>query len=248
MPGLPAQAPSTGPKMQWCGADCQNRMRRAVLERSFPMRPVLQRQRCFFAAFTLLELLVVIVIIAFVLATLGLATTEPGVGRRLNWGAQFVSGKVREARGVAAMRMSNARLLVHADPTQPELMWQSFAIVAETEIGSGVWEPVGDPQKLPAGICWVPPTNAANWSGPVSFGGKPVQIVTRIGLWEEGASCWAYEFTPSARIASRCYDLILAEGSTVEGVGILKNSQNFRGMHVNAYGHVSELADMVQIR
>ena len=212
------------------------------------MRPARQRQSRVSAAFTLLELLAVIVIITITLTILGLATAQPGVGRRLNWGAQFVSGKMREARGVAAMRLSNARLLVHADSSQPELMWQSFAVVAETEIGSGVWEAVGDPQKLPAGICWVPPTSAMGWAGPVSSGGKLVQIVTRIGLWQEGASCWAYEFTPSARIASRCYDLILGEGSTLEGVGILKNSQNFRGMHVNAYGHVSEIADMVQIR
>ncbi|MFN0078429.1 MAG: hypothetical protein ACKVY0_18385, partial [Prosthecobacter sp.] len=102
------------------------------------------------AAFTLVELLVVIVIITAALSILGLATAEPSVGRRLNWGAQFISGKVRETRGVAAMRLSNARLLIHTNPTQPELMWQSFVIVAETEIGSGVWEPVGDPQKLPA--------------------------------------------------------------------------------------------------
>lgn len=200
------------------------------------------------SAFTLVELLVVIVIITIALSLLGLATAEPSVGRRLNWGAQFISGKMRETRGVAAMRLSNARLLIHTNPAQPELMWQSFVIVAETEIGSGVWDPVGDPQKLPAGICWVPPAGATGWSGPLSYGGKPVQISSRIGLWQDGTPCWAYEFTPSARIASRYYDLILAEGSTIEGIGILKNSQNFRGMHVNAYGHVSEIADMTPIR
>ena len=212
------------------------------------MRPARQRQSRYLAEFTLLELMVVVVIITITLAILGVALAEPGVGRRLNLGAQFVSGKIREARGVAAMRMSNARLLVHADPTQPELMWQSFAVVAETEIGNGVWEPVGDPQKLPTGICWVPPMSAMGWSGPLSYGGTMVQSVTRIGLWKAGTSCWAYEFTPSARIASRCYDLILGEGSTLDGSGLLRNSQNFRGMHVNAYGHVSEIADMVQIR
>ena len=212
------------------------------------MRPARQHQSRIRTAFTLLELLAVIAIITMMLAVLGLSTSEPGVARRLNLGAQFVSGKLREARGVAAMRMSNARLLVHTDALQPELMWQSFAIVAETEIGSGIWEPVGDPQKLPPGICWVPPANTMGWGGPLSNGGKQVQTVTYIGPWRAGAACWAYEFTPSARISSRCYDLILAEGSTVEGVGILRNSQNFRGMHVNAYGHVSELADMAQIR
>ena len=234
--------------MVWSRADTQNRMPGAAMERPLIMRPARQRQSRVSAAFTPLELLVVIVIITITLAILGIATVDPGVGRRLGSGAQFVSGKMREARGVAAMRLSNARLLVHADPTQPELMWQSFAIVVETEIGSGVWEAVGDPQKLPSGICWVPPTSAMGWAGPVSSGGKQVQIVTRIALWREGASCWAYEFTPSARIASRSYDVILGEGSTLEGVGILKNSNNFRGMHVNAYGHVSEIADMVQIR
>lgn len=212
------------------------------------MRTALQRQSRMLAAFTLLELLVVIVIITVALTVLGMSTAQPDVSRRLNWGAQLVSGKMREARGVAAMRMSNARLLVHANPAQPELMWQSFAIVAETEIGSNVWEPVGMPDKLPAGICWVPPAGAAGWSGPLSSGGKAVQTMVRIGIWPDGTACWAYEFTPSARIASGHYDVILAEGSTLEGIGLLRNPQNFRGMHVNAYGHVSEIADMVQIR
>ncbi|MFO1484978.1 MAG: prepilin-type N-terminal cleavage/methylation domain-containing protein [Verrucomicrobiaceae bacterium] len=213
------------------------------------MSPVWKNRSCIpAAAFTLLELLVVIVIITIALSILGMSTAQPDVGRRLNWGAQFLSGKMRETRGVAAMRLSNARLLVHANPMQPELMWQSFVIVAETEIGSGVWEPVGDPQRLPAGICWVPPTGAAGWSGPLSAGGKPVQISTRIGPWLEGSACWAYEFTPSSRIENRRYDLILAEGSTMDGVGVLRNPQSFRGMHVNAYGHVSEIADMAQIR
>lgn len=197
-------------------------------------------------AFTLLELLAVIVIITITLSLLGLATAEPDVSRRLNWGAQFISGKMRETRGVAAMRLSNARLLVHANPAQPELMWQAFAIVAESEIGSDVWEPVGAPARLPAGICWVPPAGSEGWSGPLSSGGKPVQLATRIGLWREGTPCWAYEFTPAARITNRFYDVILAEGSTLEGVGLLRNPRNFRGLHVNAYGHVAEIADMTQ--
>lgn len=200
------------------------------------------------AAFTLLELLVVMVIITISLCILGLAMAEPDVGRRLDRGAQYLSGKVRETRGVAAMRLSNARLLVNANPAQPELMWQSFVIVVETEIGSDVWEPVGTPDRLPAGICWVPPSGASGWSGPLSIGGKPVQITQRIGAWQEGTPCWAYEFTPSARIASRRYDLVLAEGSTLGGAGVLRNPHHFRGMHVNAYGHVSEFADMMQIR
>lgn len=199
-------------------------------------------------AFTLVELLVVIAIITAMLTLMSMTLAEPDVGRRLNWSAQFVSGKMRETRGVAAMRMSNARLLVHANPAEPELMWQSFAIVAETEIGSGIWEPVGDPQKLPAGICWVPSGGAAGWSGPLSSGGMPAQTSVRIGAWMEGTPCWAYEFTPAARIASLSYDVILAEGSTVGGIGVLRNSNNFRGMHVNAYGHVSEIADMTQAR
>lgn len=206
------------------------------------------RSRILASGFTLLELLVVIVIITITLSILALSTAQPDVSRRLTWGAQFISGKMRETRGVAAMRMSNARLLIHANPAQPELMWQSFVIVVETEIGSGVWEPVGMPDKLPAGICWVPPTGAAGWSGPLSAGGKPADSVSRIGLWQEGTPCWAYEFTPSARIASRHYDVIIAEGSTLGGIGLLRNPQNFRGMHVNAYGHVSDIADMVQIR
>jgi len=199
-------------------------------------------------AFTLVEVLLVVVLIGVVLAVFATFSMEPNMSRQLNWGSQFMSAKLREVRGVAAMRMTPARLLVHADPQQPELMWQSCMIVAETEIGSDVWESVSIPEKLPRGVCWVSPAGVPGWTGPVSEGGKVVSLLQGAGMWREGVACWAYEYTPTARITGPHYDLFLAEGSTLGGIGQLNHPKSYRGLRVNAYGQVFDIADMVQIK
>ncbi len=206
-----------------------------------PRRPSCAR------AFTLVELLVVVTLLAGLLTAFAVFSTKPDSGRRVGLGMQFLAGKLRETRGVAAMRLTQARLLIHADPSQPELMWQSCVIVSESETGSGTWEVFSEPQKLPPGVCWVPPDGAGGWSGPLSTGGMmmPLPQTARAGAWKPGCACWAYEFTPTGRIANRHYDLILGEGSTTGGVGVLQNSKNYRGLRVNAYGHVIEVADLV---
>lgn len=210
-----------------------------------PVRPCSHRRDAC-RAFTLVEVLVVVAVLSVMLVVAGSMTGNAGLDRRLNSGAQFVYSKLNETRGVAAMRLTPALLLVHADPAQPELMWQSFVIVAETEIGSGTWVEVGTPARLPPGVCWVPPAGVPGWTGPVSDGGVATALPTAAGAWAAGCACWAYEFSPAGRIKGRHYDLFVAEGSTVGGVGALKNPKNHRGLRVNAYGHVLDIADMPQ--
>lgn len=203
-----------------------------------------RRDAC--CAFTLVEVLVVVAVLSVVLVVASTIGGNAGLDRRLNSGAQFLYSKLNEARGVAAMRLTPARLLVHADPVQPELMWQSFVIVAETEIGSGNWIEVGTPARLPQGVCWIPAGGLPGWAGPASDGGASTTLPAAAGAWAPGCACWAYEFSPAGRIKGRHYDLFIAEGSTVGGVGALKNPKNHRGLRVNAYGHVLDIADMPQ--
>lgn len=197
------------------------------------------------SAYTLVELLIVVTVIAIALSLFASLSTKPEFSRRLTTAGQLVSAKVREARGVAAMRQSNARLLIHADPSQPDLMLKSVVIVVETEIGSQQWEPVRDAEKLPRGACWVPTDGGYGWTGPKSVGGKEVRLGQAVGAWTPGTVCWAYEFQPTGRITSVRYDVYLAQGTTEGGDPVFYNPANFRGLRVNSYGQVSELATAV---
>lgn len=194
-------------------------------------------------AYTLIELMIVITVIAMALSLLASHSSKPEFSRRLTTGAQLFSAKLREARGVAAMRQSTARLLVHTDPSQPELMLKSIIIVAETEIGSNQWEPVGDAEKLPQGVCWVPVGGGYGWTGPLSSGGKDVTFADAAGAWNPGTACWAYEFSATGRISSAHYDAYLGQGATEGGDAVFYNPKNFRGLRVTSYGQVSGIAD-----
>lgn len=193
--------------------------------------------------FTLVELLIVMLLITTTLGIFASLSSKPDVSRRLNTAGQLFYGKLREARGVAAMRQSNARLLIHTDERQPELQWHSVTIVAETEPGSGIWEPVGAPEHLPQAIYCVPNDGAYGWSGASSFGGQNMTLEIGVGGWMAGTACWAYEFKPTGRISSLRYDCYLSEGFIDDKhQPRLLNSKNLRGLRVNTYGQVSEVA------
>src|SRR6476660_6672269 len=136
--------------------------------------------------FTLVELLSVMLFITLALTFFASLSSKPDISRRLNTAEHLLHGKLREARGVAAIRQRNARLLIHADQAQPELQWHSVAIVVESEPGSDVW------------------------TGAVSFGGQEMQTQTGIGGWQPGTTCRAYEFKPTGRISSLRYDCYLS--------------------------------------
>lgn len=181
--------------------------------------------------FSILEVLIVLVILGMMMLAWDLAM-QPGASERLDAGQKLLAARMREARQVAVMRLSHARLLVHADPLQPDLCRQALAIAVETEPGSGQWEVVGRPEPLPRGVVW------ASGAG----GGRVVALVQAAGAWRSGVSCIAFEFTPTGRALNARYDCVIGLGSvTPEGQAQLSNTKFTRGLWVNAYGLVSEL-------
>ncbi|MCB1211847.1 MAG: prepilin-type N-terminal cleavage/methylation domain-containing protein [Verrucomicrobiales bacterium] len=185
-------------------------------------------------AFSLLEQLIVLVIIAILLMA-GLSFQKTPMGERMSAAEQFVGSKIREARFVAVMRSSNARLLVHTDPDQPDYCWRAVTIVAETEPGSGEWHPVGLPERLPPGIVWADTATA----GPHS--GKSATLPEAVSGWASGAQCLSYEFEGSGRTADSSYVCRFGLGGVVDGKPVFKDRKDIRGIWVSAYGFVSEL-------
>lgn len=193
-------------------------------------------------AFTLVEILFVITILVVAVGLLSFGL-KPSTARQLNDASNLLYGKLREARGVAAMRQNHARLLIHADARQRDYAYRALAIVVETEPGSQQWELVDAPELLPEGIRFVPmATKGGSSAGPFSAGGKEVELSVNVGAWLQNANCLAFEFKPTGRISNVGYDCYLAEGSTLEnGSPVFKNLDNLRGLRVNDYGLVSGL-------
>ena len=130
------------------------------------------------------------------------------------------------------MRLSNARLLIHTDASQPELCRQALALEVESEPGSGQWAVAGKPEPLPRGVVWASDTG----------GGRIVALAEPAGAWRSGVSCVAFEFTATGRARNARYDCVIGLGAvSPDGKVQLSNTKFTRGLWVNAYGLVSEL-------
>ena len=111
-------------------------------------------------AFTLIELLVVVALIAVLAAALGLALRHPGETVVLQAAQGTLASLCSATRGRAALTRQNARLVVAADPADPECHLRYLQVVHEEAAGSGQWRAEGSGVFLPRGVYLVPPSPA----------------------------------------------------------------------------------------
>jgi prepilin-type N-terminal cleavage/methylation domain-containing protein len=145
------------------------------------------------AAFTLVEVLVVIGVIGILLGAIALGLSGRGSdGVALANAQSVLSGLVGTARAQAALHQTNARLVVYAQmppgaTADASKYLRTLQVVRQetNAAGQNVWVAAGDPVTLPAPICVVPPPpvpqshlrlpTGQNWvnnpaQGPVSTG------------------------------------------------------------------------------
>jgi prepilin-type N-terminal cleavage/methylation domain-containing protein len=112
-------------------------------------------------AFTLVELMVVVAIIAFTALGFALALGDSG-GNALATGQTTLATMVGTARAQAAVNQTEARLLIYGtrppggDSTSPEKFLRLMQVVRAEPAGSNTWVPVGAAVSLPRGIFVVP--------------------------------------------------------------------------------------------
>ncbi|WP_414664386.1 Tfp pilus assembly protein FimT/FimU [Horticoccus sp. 23ND18S-11] len=134
----------------------------------------------FRSAFTLIELMVVIGIIALVAVGLGRALTDTG-GNSLATGQTTLAALVSTARAQAAVGQTETRLMVYA--TRPpagdaEKFLRLLQVFRAEPQGSNTWVPVGAAVVLPRGIYVVPTSTAGLLAAGVTWPTNPPLLST----------------------------------------------------------------------
>ncbi len=173
-----------------------------------------------FRAFTLIELLTVVGLIAVLVAIAGYALGGRGSdGAALASAQNTLQSLVAATRAQAALHQTTARLLVYA-ATPPagdgDKYLRYLQVVREEPFGSGTWTAAGPATLLPAGVFLVPPsniqtTNGTSWNtsttnGPISlFASRSAVAMTVDGQPFGGTSgrlAFYIEFTPEGRVGA----------------------------------------------
>lgn len=132
-------------------------------------------------AFTLIELMMVVAIIAVLAAGLALALGDTG-GNSLATGQTTLAGLVNTARAQAAVNQTETRLLIYGTrpPAQDaaEKFLRLLQVVRAEPAGSGRWVAVGSAVPLPRGIFVVPPSTAGFLAAGVTWPANPPLLST----------------------------------------------------------------------
>lgn len=106
------------------------------------------------AGFTLFELLAVVGLMAAVVAigVAGLRGGGPGAAR--DGAVALLASRLAEARLLATSRGEPARLMIQADPGQPERFLRYVVVATPVD---GVWRPTDGGSFLPPGVIVLPP-------------------------------------------------------------------------------------------
>ena len=216
--------------------------------------------------FTLIELLVVLGIIAAVVGGVGLAMRGGDGTAALGAGQRTMASMLTATRGQAVMNGTNARLIVHVDPSEPERYLRKVGIIRRAEIGgTSGWVPTSEGTALPRGTYFVPDRNAS-FSGQPSMPPIPQDLFGED--WDEGNDAisasaglmqiqyprlqsgadflsegtgpvWAYyEFGPNGQMtdASPNLQIVLTTGRPTPGTPVLENPENVRGLVLRRIG------------
>jgi prepilin-type N-terminal cleavage/methylation domain-containing protein len=210
-------------------------------------------------AFTLVELLIVIGLIALLLGAVGLSLSGPGV-TTLATAQNTLAGLVATARAQAAVKQTEARILIYG--TRPpsgdsEKFLRYLRIVtADTPGATGAgarWTPVGSPVSLPSGICIVPTTTSGLLATGVIWPANPAPVSTflaaapaRYTIAGDPATSaadtyYALQFTPDGVVTPVAAKLAVATTTVSNGLPQFTNAGAVRGLAFRTSGAVTRV-------
>lgn len=201
-------------------------------------------------AFTLVELLVVIGLIAVLAGVLGLALGGGNSGAALQSSQATLQGLFAAARGQAAISQSNAQIVINVEKDSDGFLREFYVLVGGQAKGA--------PVKLSQGIYVVPRSSGPNFNGGVSHSGGTWsnQISTEIGTTELTIPGVTGTFTPIFEITERGTSptssvnrVILAPAERIDPDTIeFNNPDAVRGVAISTYGVLTMLNDAVAMQ
>ena len=210
-------------------------------------------------AFTLIELMMVVGLIALLVAALGLSLGDTG-GNSLASAQKVLGSLVGSARAQAAVNQTEARVLVYGarppagDSDKYLRLLQVF--IASPE-GSNTWVPVGGPVYLPRGLYVVPASTAGLLASGVIWPANPAPLSTLgtatgptqpVGTAFNGATTVLYvQFNADGTItppASPYFKFVVATGALSSGsLPAFNNPGAVRGVLIRPSGAVTFVND-----
>jgi prepilin-type N-terminal cleavage/methylation domain-containing protein len=217
--------------------------------------PPWRRQR----AFTLLELLVVVGLVAVLAGGLSMALKDTG-GNSLATGQTTLATMVGTARAQAAVNQTEARLLIYGTRPpagDPDKFLRLMQVVRAEPQGSQTWIPVGGAVALPRGIYVIPTaTNGllaagVTWpSNPplLSTLGAPFNPVQPVGTpFASPATAYYIEFKADGTVTQMSTQsyvrLLVATATLANNIPQFNNSAAVRGLLIRPSGAVTFVND-----
>jgi prepilin-type N-terminal cleavage/methylation domain-containing protein len=210
-------------------------------------------------AFTLVELMIVVGIIALLLGTVGLSLSGPGVST-LASAQNTLASLVATARAQAAVKQTETRILIYGTrpPTGDTEKFLRYVrvVTADTPGSTGAgsrWTAIGSPVSLPSGICIVPTTTAGLLATGVVWPANPAPVSTflaaapaRYTIAGDPATSaadtyYALQFTPEGTVTPAAAKIAVATTTLTNGLPQFTNAGAVRGLSIRASGAVTRV-------
>ena len=210
-------------------------------------------------AFTLIELLIVVGLIALLVGAVGLALGGTG-STALASAQNSLASMVGTARAQAALKQTEARLLIYATrpPAGESDKFYRYlrVVVAETPGATGTgarWTPVGSPVALPSGISVVPASTTGFLATGVTWPTNPAPVSTFISttaarytiVGDPATSAadtyLAVQFSPDGTVSPTGAKLALATAAVANGLPQFNNAGSVRGLLLRPSGGITRV-------
>jgi prepilin-type N-terminal cleavage/methylation domain-containing protein len=174
--------------------------------------------------FTLVELLVVIGLIAILTGAFGFALLGEGSpSQRVNGASSIASTMLQGARGQAILNNSNARLIIHADPADPEKYLRYLGVVYEELDADGNslgWVASNEGEFLPDGVYFNNRANVSTSSGIALSSGDQMRLnFPRLSPQTAGSGeiFYFYEFEANGTTTRNAGDRLVFSSGDIDG-------------------------------
>ena len=217
-------------------------------------------------AFTLIELMVVIGLIAVLAAGVGIAMKNKNPGSGLRSAQSTLVSLLSSARGQSALNQVDAMILVQADPSNINYL-RSVKVVVRTTSGLPNFQEVGSEVILPEGVYVVPPstsatgvtlksTSASRLSQFVVSGTIDGSTIGLSGTYYQslyltslgGVATVGNSGAASTQVVVKGGRMLVSAGTqTAASAWTLDNDSAIRGFSVSKYGVASLISDSASL-